>query len=118
MAGEQVDQRDAGVAVGARHRRLHATLHGRMSIHRNCINILMRRTRSVGFVEEAGHGPPPHPWGGWGAGAQSGPLKKHETAPVWQAGPAGFTRSSTVSASQSSRVSTTSILLPDVAPFS
>src|SRR5690348_5753203 len=49
----------------------------------------------------------------WSAG-----LKKHDSAPVWHAGPAGFTRSSTASRSQSRRTSTTSIVLPDVAPFS
>src|SRR5260370_21186135 len=70
------------------------------------------------------HSPSPPGGRGLGRGAgvlwavQSGSLKKHDSAPVWQAGPAGFTRSSTVSASQSSRVSITSIRFPEVPPFS
>src|SRR5207247_1334900 len=45
-------------------------------------------------------------------------LKKQDSAPVWHAGPEGRTFSKTASRSQSSRTSTTSIALPDVAPFS
>src|SRR6266545_3197535 len=52
------------------------------------------------------------------AQAQPASLKKHERAPVWHAGPAAFTRSSTESRSQSRRTSSTSIVLPEVAPFS
>src|SRR5438046_837635 len=43
-------------------------------------------------------------------------LKKQDSAPVWHAGPEGRTFSKTASRSQSSRTSTTSIALPDVAP--
>src|SRR5450759_982730 len=46
-----------------------------------------------------------------------GSLKKHDSAPVWQAGPAAFTRSRTASRSQSSRTSITSMVFPDVSPF-
>ena len=42
---------------------------------------------------------------------------KHESEPVWQAGPAGRTRTSSASPSQSSRSSSTAIVLPEVAPL-
>ena len=42
---------------------------------------------------------------------------KHESEPVWHAGPVGRTRSSSASPSQSSRSSSTAIVLPDVAPL-
>src|SRR5207302_10078345 len=45
-------------------------------------------------------------------------LKKQLVAPVWQAGPCGWTRSRIASRSQSRRRSTTSIRFPEVAPFS
>src|SRR6202171_953873 len=51
------------------------------------------------------------------SGRGHGVLKKQDSAPVWHAGPAAFTRSKTVSRSQSSRTSTTSIEFPDVSPF-
>ena len=42
---------------------------------------------------------------------------KHDSAPVWHAGPAGSTRSRIASPSQSSRISTTASVLPEVAPL-
>ena len=42
---------------------------------------------------------------------------KHETEPVWQAGPPGRTRSRIASPSQSSRSSSTASVLPDVSPL-
>src|SRR5207248_1723343 len=45
-------------------------------------------------------------------------VKKQLSAPVWQAGPWAWTLSRMVSASQSSRRSSTSRKLPEVAPFS
>ena len=42
---------------------------------------------------------------------------KHDSAPVWQAGPAGRTRRRIASPSQSSRISSTAIVFPDVAPL-
>src|SRR5690606_11134009 len=43
--------------------------------------------------------------------------KKQLVVPVWQVGPAGFARTSTASASQSMRSSTTESVLPLVSPF-
>ena len=42
---------------------------------------------------------------------------KHESEPVWQAGPFGRTRRRIASPSQSSRSSSTAMVLPDVAPL-
>ena len=42
---------------------------------------------------------------------------KHESEPVWHAGPAGRTRTRSASPSQSSRSSSTASVFPDVAPF-
>ena len=42
---------------------------------------------------------------------------KHETLPVWHVGPAGVTRTSSASPSQSSRTWSTASVLPDVSPL-
>ena len=42
---------------------------------------------------------------------------KHETEPVWHVGPAGRTRTSIASPSQSSRSSSTASVFPDVSPL-
>src|SRR5581483_10065915 len=42
---------------------------------------------------------------------------KHERDPVWHAGPAGRTRTSSASPSQSSRISSTASVLPEVLPL-
>ena len=42
---------------------------------------------------------------------------KHDSAPVWQTGPARRTRSRIASPSQSSRISSTARVLPEVAPL-
>ena len=42
---------------------------------------------------------------------------KHDSAPVWQTGPAGRTRRRIVSPSQSSRSSSTASVLPEVSPL-
>ena len=42
---------------------------------------------------------------------------KHVVEPVWHAGPAGVTRRRSASPSQSSRISSTASVLPDVSPF-
>ena len=42
---------------------------------------------------------------------------KHDVEPVWHAGPAGRTRMSSASPSQSSRISSTASTFPDVSPL-
>src|SRR5712692_8609300 len=98
MAGQKVDHCHPRVAVGSCDRCLQPCTHGRMSIQNNCIKIrsvLGVPAKSqilwglVWFVEEAGFGP--------GVARGTGRLDAQEDGV---------------------RVATTSIVFPDVAPFS